>query len=71
MSFQFPSRFNIGEEVLFKNFGSDVMKAKIVSVKFTESKVLYGLALWLDDKKNYYTVLPINDVDSVFVQPLE
>ena len=42
---EFSSRFNINEEVLFKNFDNGVMKAKIITVRFTESKILYDLAL--------------------------
>lgn len=67
-----PSRFAINEEVLFWTDPSEVnreeaKKAKIVAIKFTESKVLYDIAIKAWDIDAYYEVLPLCNVDSCFI----
>lgn len=79
-----PSRYAIGAEVYFHPDGwmfehagrplKQALKAKIVSVRFTSSKVLYDLALLCrqtdsEDRfyDEYYEAIPLRDVDSTFV----
>lgn len=74
-----PSRYAIGEPVFFHpaihDFTPDqvqkhALKAKIMAVRFTKSKVLYELALdtALDPgPAEYYEAIPLADVDSYFV----
>jgi hypothetical protein len=74
-----PSRYAIGEPVYFHpaihDFTPDqvqqhALKAKIMAVRFTKSKVLYELALdtALDPgPAEYYEAIPLADVDSYFV----
>ena len=67
-SYYFPSRFDIGEEVLFDGRnGQTKIKAKVIAVKFTESKVYYDVELFIRD--GYYQN-PICNVDSIFITPI-
>lgn len=72
---EFTSRFNIDDIVIFqpnltnnsRSYAGSVM-AKIVAVKFTESKVFYDLALAdSNNEEGFYTVCPLRDVDSCCV----
>lgn len=79
-----PSRYPIGSEVYFHPNGwmfqdagrplKQALKAKVVAVRFTDSKVLYDLALLCrqtdaEDRfyDEYYEAIPLRDVDSTFV----
>lgn len=72
-----PSRCKIGDIVLFQpdlsavDVGrAGVIRAKVVGVRFTESKVLYDLALANSDEDcPWYDAIPVRDVDSVMVKP--
>lgn len=63
------SRFSIGDEVRFQPLldAPGGLLSKIVAVTFTPSKVLYDIALFVEGE--FYEVLPLRGVDSVFVQP--
>lgn len=72
---EFTSKFNIGDIVIFQpnltnnsSYAGSVM-AKIVAVKFTESKVFYDLALAdrNNEEEGFYTACPLRDVDSYCV----
>lgn len=79
-----PSRYPIGAEVYFHPNGwifqyagrpvTQALRAKVVSVRFTDAKVLYDLALLCrqtdaEDRfyDEYYEAIPLRDVDSTFV----
>lgn len=67
-----PSQFRINEEVLFwteYNKPKTVKKAKVVAIKFTESKVLYDIAIETSKKEGYYEAIPMCNIDSCFVHP--
>lgn len=72
----FTSRVAIGETVVFNpdcNYPAAVgctVLAKVVGVRFTESKVLYDLALACSELGGWYTALPLRDVDSIMVSPV-
>ena len=79
MSVEYKSLFSVGDVVNFqpdleklnpdgrlKNYIGAV-KCKIVRITFTESKVLYDLALWLNENGSYYETFPICSVDSIFI----
>lgn len=83
-----PSHYQIGEEALFCSSGVNGIgqylyipaailagcpKCRVVSVKFTRSKVIYAVELFIeyaDGTGEYYEPFPIENVDSTFLQPL-
>lgn len=79
---QFPSRYEMNEEVYFHpaieslsvaEANSIGLRAKIVGVAFSESKVTYDLALMtptMNDGPQYYEALPARSVDSIMVKSL-
>lgn len=81
---ELPSRYPIGAEVYFHPDGwtfqyagrplNQALKAKVTSVRFTDAKVLYDLALLCRQTDSqdrfydeYYEAIPLRDVDSTFV----
>ena len=74
MNTEYPSRFAINAEVCFCTIDQldkaepKTTPAKIVAVTFTDSKVLYDIALSNGDG-TYYEVLPLMRVDSCLVLP--
>jgi hypothetical protein len=42
---------------------------QIIAIKFDTGKVLYDIAIYLEEDKTYYTSRPIKEVDSVFITP--
>lgn len=78
----FPSRFSIGDEVLFHpntwlltmDNASGALKARIDKVQFGPGKVTYDLAIQVNDGENnlyFYDAITIKDVDSTFVTTYE
>ncbi|ASD50367.1 hypothetical protein FDI24_gp088 [Acidovorax phage ACP17] len=77
----YPSRFAIGEPVMFSadlndpSVGSPsgpslALLCKVVAVKFDGPKVLYDLAVAdPQSETGFYEVLPLCNVDSYFVYP--
>lgn len=67
------SKFAIGDTVVFNpdcNFhpgSTTTVLAKVVGIRFTESKVLYDLALACAELGGWYTALPLRDVDGIMV----
>lgn len=45
------------------------IQAKVVGIHFIAGKVLYDLALWMEDEGEYYEALPICAIDSALVLP--
>lgn len=87
MSIGLPSRFDIGDKVLFNPRAAidEIMfergetllaptgyRAMVIKVNFRPGKVTYDLAMLSNgpsDTLQYYDILPICDVDSVYVTP--
>lgn len=63
---QLPSQFQINEEVIFNASESAKIKATVVGVSFTESKVVYDLLVEHSSGINYY----IESIDSSFISPI-
>lgn len=76
----YPSRYAIGEPVYFhpaihdfysaERIREKALRGKIVAVRFTESKVLYEIAVDTavdPGPAEYYEAIPMADVDSYFV----
>ena len=84
-----PSYYQIGDEALFCANGVSGIgmflyipaailpgcpKCRIVSVKFTESKVIYAVELYIeyaDGTGDWYEPFPLENIDSTFIQPLD
>lgn len=84
-----PSHFQIGDEALFCPSGVNGIgvyeyipaallpgcpKCRVISVKFTRSKVLYAVELFVeyaDGSGEYYESFPLENIDSTFLQPLD
>lgn len=80
----YPSRHSINEVVFFQPNIKDIdfaamapkentypVKAMIVGVSFTKSKVLYDIAVECEDfDGGFYTALPIRSIDSVMILPI-
>jgi len=72
-STEFPSRYALGDEVWFQPDLSKIQKndgavrAQVINVKFTETKVLYDVALWDEKSCRVYDVLPLCNVDSIML----
>lgn len=84
-----PSHFQIGDEALFCASGVNGIgmyeyipasilpgcpKCRVISVKFTRSKVIYAVELFVeyaDGTGEYYESFPLENIDSTFLQPLD
>lgn len=78
------SRFQIGDTALFqpniekidfKNTSTtdpdSATRCKIMDVSFSKSKVMYTIAVAdKDSESGFYEVMPIRDVDSIFIGPI-